>query len=156
AVHLLAEHPEVHAWLRADPAARSAALADEMLRLASPVQAVVRWRAAGSEGADGGGTVEAFLVSCGAANRDAAVFPDPDRLDPERAGRQRHLGFGQGPAGCLGAALAVVVVQVALEVLAHRTVALSGTVAVEYGTSDVRRGPERLDVELTREEETPG
>ncbi len=45
------------------------------------------------------------LLDIGAANHDAAVFRDPDRLD---VGRKEaiHLTFGYGPRYCIGAALA--------------------------------------------------
>jgi cytochrome P450 len=49
-----------------------------------------------------------------AANRDPAEFPDPDRLDYERA-PNRHLGFGLGPHRCLGIHLARREVRIALQ-----------------------------------------
>jgi pimeloyl-[acyl-carrier protein] synthase len=48
---------------------------------------------------------EQVFVAIGAANRDPAVFADPDRIDIGRA-HQRHLSFGHGAHFCAGAALA--------------------------------------------------
>jgi cytochrome P450 len=49
----------------------------------------------------------------GSANRDARVFPDPDRFDLDRD-TSKHISFGQGPHFCLGAALARLEITVAL------------------------------------------
>jgi cytochrome P450 len=45
-------------------------------------------------------------VSIAGANRDPAVFADPDGFDPDRPNRRLHLAFAQGPHFCLGARLA--------------------------------------------------
>ncbi len=58
-----------------------------------------------------------------AANRDAAVFDDPDafRLDRDLAAlRRRHLSFGSGVHLCLGANLARAEATIALRVLVER------------------------------------
>ena len=47
-----------------------------------------------------------MLVVFAAANRDPALWPDPDRFDVARANVRRHLGFGHGVHTCMGLHLA--------------------------------------------------
>lgn len=54
-----------------------------------------------------------------AANRDPAIFTDPDRLDVGR-GDTRHLGFGGGVHACIGAALARLESRIAMNALLAR------------------------------------
>jgi pimeloyl-[acyl-carrier protein] synthase len=55
----------------------------------------------------------------GAVNRDPAEFPDPDHLDISQ-GSKRHMSFGRGIHHYLGAPLAQIEEQVALEKLLER------------------------------------
>ncbi len=83
------------------------AAVDEIVRWASPIN----WmrRTAVSDTSIGDVPVSAgekLLLVYGAANRDPAVFADPDRLDLRRSPNP-HQGFGaHGPHFCLGAHLA--------------------------------------------------
>ena len=43
-----------------------------------------------------------MILWYGAANRDAAVFPDPDRFDVARANAEKNIAFGFGPHICIG------------------------------------------------------
>ncbi|MGD2042345.1 MAG: cytochrome P450 [Acidimicrobiia bacterium] len=56
-------------------------------------------------------------VSLTAANRDPAVFPDPDRLDVSRANSRRNVTFARGPHACLGIHLARLEIVAAVEAL---------------------------------------
>ena len=111
---LLAENPDQRAILRERPELIPDAV-EEAIRLATPLQLVGRTTT--REVTLHGVTIPAggrVVLVYGAANRDERRFTDPDRFDVTR-GRFRHLGFGEGMHGCLGAPLARLEAKVALE-----------------------------------------
>ena len=55
-----------------------------------------------------------------ATGRDADVFREPERFDPQRANAKKTLAFGKGIHYCIGAALGKLEAAVALEELADR------------------------------------
>ncbi len=59
-------------------------------------------------------------VSLSGANRDPAVFPQPDRFDPLRPNLRQHVAFAQGPHVCLGLHLARLEAELALAQLIAR------------------------------------
>ena len=101
----LLQHPDQLDWLAQHPDLTPQAI-EELLRYDSPAQ--VASRVARNDLVLGGVGVrkgqQAFIV-LGAANRDPARYPDPDRLDLTRTGAP-HLAFGNGPHFCAGAGLA--------------------------------------------------
>lgn len=105
--------------LRAAPELAASAV-EETLRYEPAFQFVVRVATTDLELADQpiqrGQQVVCVL---GAANRDPAQFPDPERFDPRRQPNQ-HLGFGYGPHFCSGAQLARMEAKIAIETLLRR------------------------------------
>jgi cytochrome P450 len=118
-LHALLRHPEQADLLRREPGLIGSAV-EELLRFDSPVQwtgrvAAVELEIAGRRVPAG----QTVAMGIGAANRDPAQFPEPDRLDLRRA-ENRHLAFGQGIHFCLGAALARLEGQVAVSAVLRR------------------------------------
>ena len=62
---------------------------------------------------------ESVILLLGSANRDPAVFTEPDRLDVGRSERS-HISFGRGIHHCLGAPLVRLEGRIVLEVLLER------------------------------------
>jgi len=122
AVLALLEHPDELAKLRADPGLVERAV-EEVLRFSSPVQMDPRLATRDVVLRDVTIPAGTFaLCWLGSANRDEEAFDRPEVFDVTRALRdQRHLAFGFGPHYCLGASLAALEAQVALDVLLDRT-----------------------------------
>ncbi|GAA2891666.1 cytochrome P450 [Pseudonocardia halophobica] len=93
---------------------------EELLRWDGPAKTIARLMATDVElGGRTLGRGERVFLCPAAANRDPAVFPDPDRLDvSRRPGRQ--LGFGIGLHYCLGAPLARLEASIAIPAALHR------------------------------------
>jgi cytochrome P450/ferredoxin-NADP reductase len=111
---LLAENPDQRDLVLEDPTLIPDAV-EETLRFATPLQLV--GRTTSREVELHGVTIPAggrVVLLYGAANRDDRQYPEPDRFDITRR-RGRHLGFSEGMHGCLGAPLARLEVQTALE-----------------------------------------
>jgi cytochrome P450 len=85
---------------------------------------VITWRRQTTQAVEIGGVpVPAranLLLLLGSANRDPAVFEDPERFDIHRQNAREHLSFGHGAHFCLGAPLARLEARFVLEELSAR------------------------------------
>ena len=131
-----------------DDASRIPATVEEMLRYDGPVQLTSRIATADIDTPGGcirkGSSV--YLV-LGAANRDPAQFPDPDRFDITRTDN-KHLAFGAGPHFCLAAPLARLEAAVAVRTLRTRYPGLRLVSGIpEYWNNFNLRGLKALPVE---------
>ncbi|MFG2824053.1 cytochrome P450 [Kitasatospora sp. NPDC048365] len=106
-LHLLTAHPEQRALLLGDPDTHLGTAVEEIVRYSTPIIQFRRTVATdfelhGNRLREGDKVVLFF----GSANRDEAVFTDPEAFDITRSPNP-HLGFGGGgPHFCLGAYLA--------------------------------------------------
>ena len=118
-IDLLLRHPEALAELRREPPLIAGAV-EEFLRMESSNQLGNR-RAAVDTSLSGiampAGTY--VHIGIGAANRDPAHFPAPERLDLRRH-PNRHLAFGTGIHACAGLSLARMEAEVAVGKLVRR------------------------------------
>ncbi len=104
-LHLL-DNPAAFAEVRGDPSLVPAAV-EESLRL-EPAAAVIDRYATRDTVLDGVGVRfgELVRVSIAGANRDPAVFIDPDRFDLHRPNARAQLSFARGPHACIATDLA--------------------------------------------------
>ena len=151
-MHTLLHHPSQHAWLHRHPSAIGSA-AEELHRFDGSTKVMVRIvrepHERGGQQLEPGQTV---LLGVAAANRDPAVFPDPDELQLTRPEAHRHLGYGYGLHYCLGAPLARLESTVALGRLVQRFPRLRLAVDpadLEWGGNLLGRGLARLPVSVS-------
>jgi len=146
----LLRHPAQFQRLRDEPALLPSAV-NEMFRFESPLQQTKR--KATRDLQIGGKTIRAsdqVLLCIGAANRDPARFPDPERFDVGRSPNP-HLGLGYGMHQCLGGLLAKTEAHVVFEALLRRTKEITlATDAVDWlNHSFIIRGLKTLPVVLS-------
>ena len=112
---LLLQNPDQMQAALIDPKMQSMAI-EEILRYTTIVHATPR-RVALADIEVNGHKIkkgEGIIPLTAMANRDASVFPDPDRFDISR-GSRNHLAFNYGPHHCLGANLARLEMQIVLQ-----------------------------------------
>lgn len=151
----LLQHPEQLVQLREQPILLSTAI-EEMIRYDGPVErATMRFAAEAIPVADGltiqrGDAVSLILA---AADRDPAQFPRPDSFDIARD-PNRHLGFGQGIHYCLGAPLARLEGQIAINILLQRYSHLHLAVPIDqlrWRTIPILRGLHHMPVRFAQD-----
>jgi cytochrome P450 family 142 subfamily A polypeptide 1 len=145
----LLEHPDQLEILRDDPAAMEIGV-EELLRWVSPIKNMARTVAREVE--LHGQTLhegDQVVLMYPAANRDPAVFADPDRVDVRRDPNP-HLAFGFGPHFCMGASLARVELRVMFSELLRRLpdLHLAGDPSPRRASNFIS-GPEAMPVAFT-------
>jgi cytochrome P450 len=142
----LLRHPAQMEQLKQEPTMIASAV-EELLRYDSPIQRIARIALEDVE-IDGHKIAagEQVILYLGAANRDPAQFPDCDRLLLNRSDNN-HLAFADGIHHCLGAALARVEGQIAINTLLQRLPDLQlQTTTLEWRKNIALRGLKALPV----------
>lgn len=121
ALKVIAERPDVQAWLREDHG-RIQNFVEETLRHESPIKGDFRLSrvptTVGGVDIPAGTTV---MVVNGGVNRDPRKFEDPDRFDPARPNARHHMAFGRGIHTCPGAPLARAEARTSIKRILERT-----------------------------------
>jgi cytochrome P450 len=146
----LLQSPDQLARVASDLDSHVGNLVEESLRFEGAVMFTFRTAIEAIE--VGGGTVvprgALLVLGLAGANRDPALFVDPDRFDVTRDNAKEHLAFAAGPHYCLGAALARLEAEVAWRTLLGRFPRLRPAGAAGYRRSPIIRGLATLPVVL--------
>jgi cytochrome P450 len=149
-VHVLCEHPEQWELLKGHPELAMRAVEESMRH--SPIACGTLRLVVEDTELDGyvfpAGTM--VLVNTFAANRDPAIYGDPDRVDITREEAPPILTFGGGVHYCLGANLARREIAEALNVLAGRLLHPRVTGPVPWKPMVSLSGPKSLPIEFDR------
>jgi cytochrome P450 len=149
AMKLLTEFPDQRAKLIAQPELMSNA-ANEFIRMVSPV--IYMRRTATKDVDVAGQTIaegEKVVMWYGAANRDAAVFANPDQMDVARANADKHIAFGYGPHVCIGKRVAQIQLEEAYRQILARFPKVAWTGDIEIAPNNFVHAISKLGVRLT-------
>jgi cholest-4-en-3-one 26-monooxygenase len=146
----LMEHPEQRARLIADPSLIPSGV-EEMLRWVTPVNCFKR--TATCEMELRGQKIrenDKVILFYSSANRDEAVFEDPDRFDVGRSPND-HVAFGVGEHFCLGSSLARLEIRIMFEELLRRLPDMELAGPVSRLRSSFLNGIKHMPVRFTPE-----
>lgn len=142
----LLQHPNQMEQLKREPTMIQSAV-EEIIRYDSAIQMLTRIATDNLE--IGNQTIKAgekIVLCLGAANRDPEQFPEPDRLNINR-NQNHHVAFADSIHYCLGAALARVEAQIAINTLIQQLPDLKlASNQLEWRPSIVLRGLKALPV----------
>jgi cytochrome P450 len=149
-VHALHQFPDQRAILEADASLIPNAV-QECIRFVTPLShmrrtATVDTELFGQQIAAGDKVVMWYI----SANRDEAVFENPDKLIVTRENARRHLSFGHGIHRCVGARLAELQLRVLLEEMRERRLRVHVAGEVERVRANFVHGFRRMEVEVER------
>lgn len=144
----LADHPDDWEFLAENPAAIDAAV-EEMIRWVTPLNNMFRTASVDTE-------VAGTPISAGdrlaliypAANRDPAVFNEPDRFDIRRS-PNHHVAFGHGTHFCLGANMARAELRLLFRELTRRITAVSVTTEPDVEANIFARAVKSFEISFT-------
>ncbi|MEH2078582.1 MAG: cytochrome P450 [Nostoc sp.] len=146
----LLQHPHQIEQLKREPTKIQSAV-EEIIRYDSAIQMLTRIATDNLE--IGNRTIKAgekIVLCLGAANRDPAQFPEPDELNINREQNQ-HVAFADSIHYCLGAALARVEAQIAINTLIQQFPDLKlASNKLEWKKSIVIRGLKALPITFTK------
>ncbi len=145
---LLTENPDQKLKLINDPS-KIGTMVHEAIRMVSPVIYMRRTATRdteirGQKIAEG----EKVIMYYGAANRDPAVFTDPDLFDVDRPNAKDHIAFGNGPHVCLGNRVANMQLEAAYRQILARFPKIAWTGEIEIAPNNFVHAISRLGIDL--------
>jgi cytochrome P450 len=121
-----------------------------MVRWTTPATGLLRVATANSKlGGQAIAADEWLVMFLDSANRDEAVFSEPDRFDIRRRPNP-YLSFGHGVHNCIGRMLALLEARVMIRTMIARFDSVSIARPLEWSASSIAKGVKRMPVRVQR------